>query len=70
MAKPKPRKSTGRLEDDKENVTDANGIEDHGAQDLAHSGDGTVDGAAPLGDLSARPLAAGHQGTEPTQEMY
>jgi hypothetical protein len=69
-AKPKSRKSTGRLEDDKENVADANGIEDHGAQDLAHSNDGTVDGAAPQGELSARPLAAGHQGVEPAQETY
>jgi hypothetical protein len=70
MAKPKPRRSTGRLEDDKENVADANGIEDHGAQDLAHTSDGVVDGAAPQGELSARPLAAGHQGAEPAQEMY
>lgn len=70
MTKLKPRKSTGKLEDDKENVADANGIEDHGTQDLAHSNDGAGDGAAPLGELSARPLAAGHQGAEPAQEMY
>ena len=68
MAKPKPRKSTGRLEDDKENVADANGIEDHGAQDLAHSSDGVVDGGALRGELSARPLAAGHQVAETAQE--
>jgi hypothetical protein len=70
MAKPKPRKSTGRLEEDKENVADANGSEDHGAPDLARSNDGAVDGAAPPGELSTQPLAAGHQDAEHAQEMY
>ena len=68
MAKPKLRKSMGKLEDDKENVADTNDIEDHGRQDLAPSTDGGVDGQALQAEIPAQPLAAGQQGAESTRK--
>ena len=66
-SKPRLRKSTGKVEDDKENVADTNGIEDHGAQDAAPDGGEVVEEAAPEAEVSAQPLAAGQQGGESTE---
>jgi hypothetical protein len=70
MAKPKLRKSPGKLEDDKENLADANEIEDHEAQDTVPHADGGVDGPAPQAEISVQPLAAGQQGGESTEGTY
>jgi hypothetical protein len=61
-AKPKLRKSTGKLEDEKESAADTNGTEDHGAQDTTADSNGIVEGAVPQAEISAQPLAAGQHG--------
>jgi hypothetical protein len=60
----------GKLDDDKENVADTNGVEDHGAQNTAPDSNGVVDGTVPQPEVSAQPLAAGRQVGESLKEMY
>ena len=69
-AKPKVRKSTGKLEDDQENLAHTNGIGDHGAQDLARGANGDANGQAPQAGVSTQPLAAGQQEADSSQETY
>jgi hypothetical protein len=52
VAKSKPRKSMAKLEDDKENVAETNGVEDHGVQEAGPDCSAVLDGAAPQTEVS------------------